>query len=318
MGYAGAGGATEAGMDLKQLEYLQVIAEQGSLSRAARVLGLAQPSLSQRMKELEAELGGDLLLRGSFGVRLTDLGSMVAGHGAAILRQVAQIRAEVRSRTGNPAGEVALGLPTTVALHQTVPIVREVRSRYPQLRLRVVESMSGYLQEWLLSGRIDLAVLYMASAAPGLAVTPILTEDLYLVATRGGRAEPPRASITLAEVAGLPLVLPSREHGLRRHIEAAASAAGLALQVAVEIESLVQMKELVRDGGHVTILPFAAVQQEIRAGSLAARRIVAPVLRRPVSLAVSAERPLSQGAHRVAEIVEDIVRRALSGRGAHD
>jgi LysR family nitrogen assimilation transcriptional regulator len=301
-------------MDLKQLEYLLAIAEQGSFSRAARQLGLAQPSLSQRMRELEVELGGELLLRGSFGVRLTDLGTMVAGKGAAILRQVEQIRTEARSRTGDPVGEVALGLPTTVALHLTAPIVREVSRRFPGLRLRVIESMSGYLQEWLASGRIDLAVLYKADGAPGLRITPILTEDLYLIATRAGH-EDERASIPMSELAALPLVLPSREHGLRQHIEAAVAQAGIALQVGVEIESLVHMKELVRGSDRFTILPLAAVREEIRQGSLVARRIVDPVLRRPVALAISADRPLSQGARRVAEIVETAVQRALSGRG---
>lgn len=301
-------------MDLKQLEYLQVIAEQGSFSRAARSLRLSQPSLSQRMRDLEIELGGDLFLRGSFGVRLTDLGTMVAGQSAAILRQVEQIRTEARSRTGDPVGEVALGLPTTVALHLTVSIVREVGRRFPGLRLRVIESMSGYLQEWLASGRIDLAVLYKLDGAPGLKVKPILTEDLYLIAARPGH-EDDRASIPMAELAALPLVLPSREHGLRQHIEAAVARAGVALNVGVEIESLVHMKELVRDSDRFTILPFAAVREETRSGSLIARRIVDPVMRRPVALAVSAERPLSQGARRVAEVVELAVHRALSGRG---
>lgn len=301
-------------MDLKQLEYLQAIAEQGSFSRAARSLGLSQPSLSQRMRDLEIELGGDLFLRGSFGVRLTDLGVMVAGQGAAILRQVEQIRTEARSRTGDPVGEVALGLPTTVALHLTVSIVREVGRRFPGLKLRVIESMSGYLQEWLASGRIDLAVLYKLDGAPGLKVKPILTEDLYLIAARLGH-EDERASIPMADLAALPLVLPSREHGLRQHIEAAAAKAGVALTVGVEIESLVHMKELVRDSDRFTILPFAAVREEVRSGSLIARRIVGPVMRRPVALAVSAERPLSQGGQRVAEVVELAVNRALSGRG---
>ncbi|WP_270933559.1 LysR family transcriptional regulator [Falsiroseomonas oryzae] len=301
-------------MDLKQLRYLQAIAEEGSFSRAARVLGLSQPSLSQRMRELELELGGELFLRGSFGVRLTDLGTMVVGQGAAILRQVEQIRTEARSRTGDPVGEVALGLPTTVALHLTVPIVREVSRRFPGLRLRVVESMSGYLQEWLASGRIDLAVLYKVDGAPGLKISPILTEDLYLIAARLGHEED-RASIPMAELAALPLVLPSREHGLRQHIEAAVAQAGVALHVGVEIESLVHMKELVRDGDRFTILPFAAVREEIRDGSLIARRIVEPVLRRPIALAVSADRPLSQGARRVGEVVERAIQLALRGRG---
>lgn len=300
-------------MDLRQLEYLQAIAEQGSFSRAARALGLSQPSLSQRMRELEAELGGELFLRGSFGVRLTDLGTQVVAQGSAVLRQVEQIRTEARSRTGDPVGDVAIGLPTSVALHLTVPIVREVTRRFPGIRLRVIESMSGYLQEWLASGRLDLALLYKLDGAPGLRITPILTEDLYLIAARAGHEED-RASIPMAEIVPLPLVLPSREHGLRQNIEAAATRAGMALQVGVEVESLVHMKELVRDGDRFTILPFAAVREEVRAGLLIARRIVDPVVRRPVALAVSAERPLSQGARRVAEVVEHAVQRALSGR----
>lgn len=300
-------------MDLKQLEYLLAIAEQGSFSRAARQLGLSQPSLSQRMRDLEIELGGELFLRGSFGVRLTDLGAMVAGQGAAVLRQVEQIRTEARSRTGDPVGEVALGLPTTVALHLTVPIVREVSRRFPGLRLRVIESMSGYLQEWLAAGRIDLAVLYKADGAPGLKINPVLTEDLYLIASRPDY-EAERASIPMAELASLPLVLPSRAHGLRQHIETAVSKAGITLDVVMEIESLVHMKELVLDGRRFTVLPFAAVRDEIRAGNLIARRIVDPVLRRPVALAVSADRPLSQAARRVGEVVEATVKRALSGR----
>ncbi|WP_203070109.1 LysR family transcriptional regulator [Falsiroseomonas ponticola] len=300
-------------MDLRQLEYLQAIAEQGSFSRAARALGLSQPSLSQRMRELEAELGGELFLRGSFGVRLTDLGTQVVAQGSAVLRQVEQIRTEARSRTGDPAGDVAIGLPTSVALHLTVPIVREVTRRFPGIRLRVIESMSGYLQEWLASGRLDLALLYKVDGAPGLRITPILTEDLYLIAARAGHEED-RASIPMAEIVPLPLVLPSREHGLRQNIEAAATRAGMALHVGVEVESLVHMKELVRDGDRFTILPFAAVREEVRAGLLIARRIVDPVVRRPVALAVSAERPLSQGARRVAEVVEHAVQRALSGR----
>ncbi|MGG5822467.1 LysR family transcriptional regulator [Falsiroseomonas sp. HW251] len=300
-------------MDLKQLQYLQAIAESGSFSRAAKTLGLAQPSLSQRMRDLESELGGELFLRGSFGVRLTDLGTMVAGHGVAILRQVEQIRATARSQTNDPAGEVALGLPTTVALHLTVPIVREVSRLYPQIRLRVIESMSGYLQEWLGSGRIDLAVLYRVDGAPGLSITPILTEDLYLIGARAGH-EDDGSSIPMAKVATLPLVLPSREHGLRQNIEAAVAIPAFVLNVVVEVESLVQMKELVRGSELLTILPFAAVRQEILDGSLIARRIVQPVVRRPVALAVSAERPLSQGARRVAEIVGTLLRHALTGR----
>ena len=301
-------------MDIRQLECLRMIAEQGSFSAAARALGISQPSISQRMRELEAEIGERLFLRSHAGAQLTDLGRVVSGHAAEIARHIAQIRAAALSQRDDTAGEVSVGLPTTVALHLTVPIVREVRERFPGIRLRVVESMSGYLLEWLVSGRIDLAILYMAQGAPELRITSILTEELYLITARSGHDEA-RASITMQEVARLPLVLPSREHGLRRNIEAAVAGAGLALTVAVEIESLVHMKEYVREGGHHTILPFAAVRQETREGTLIARRIVQPVIRRPVAMAQSAGRSASQATRRVAEIVDAVVRRALRSGG---
>ena len=305
-------------MDLRQLGFFVRIVDSGSFSRAAQVLNVAQPSLSQRVKQLEEELGAVLLHRSPAGVKPTDIGMLVADRARSILKQVDHLRLDVRDATESPSGDVTVGMPTTMALHLTVPLVQGVRDKYPGINLHVIEGMSGHIQEWVLSGRIDFALLYSKDPVPGLELQHLLTEDLCLIAARKHHAEVPSA-LRLAEVGRFPLVLPGREHGLRRNIESAALAAEATLNVPVEVDSLTHMKRLVIDGGLFTILPRAACREEIRAALLIARRIVAPVLRRPVVIAVARERPLSYGKRIVRKLTTDLVATALgcSPRESH-
>ncbi len=222
-------------MDLRQLGFFVRIVESGSFSRAAKSLNVAQPSLSQRIKDLERELGVDLLHRSPTGVKPTDVGTIVADRARSILKQVDHLKTEVRGQAATPTGNVTVGLPTTMALHLTVPLVQQVREKLPGINLHVTEGMSGHIQEWVLSGRIDVAILYSADPVPGLELELLLTEDLYLIAARRKHQNSP-ASLTLADVADFPLVLPGRDHGLRRNIERAALDAKVTLNVPVEVE----------------------------------------------------------------------------------
>ena len=300
-------------MDLRQLAFFVRIVESGSFSRAAQTLNVAQPSLSQRIKDLEQELGAELLHRSPSGVRPTDIGIMVADRARLILKEVDRLRLEVRGATENPLGDVTVGLPTTMALHLTVPLVQGVRENYPGINLHVIEGMSGHIQEWVVSRRIDLAILYSADPVPGLEQQLLLTEDLYLIAARKQHQNAP-SSLKLAEVAAFPLVLPGRDHGLRRNIERMALDAKVALHVAVEVDSLPQMKRLAIEGDLYTILPWAACREEIRAATLVARRIVSPVLRRPVVIATARDWPISQPARSVHKLLTELVAKALGSR----
>jgi LysR family transcriptional regulator, nitrogen assimilation regulatory protein len=302
-------------MDLRQLQYLVRIVDSGSFSRAAQFLNIAQPSLSQRIKDLEGELGVELLHRSSSGVRPTEAGLMVTDRARSILKQVEHLRLEVSGAASTPQGEVTVGLPTTMALHLTVPLVQAVLEKFPAVKLHVIEGMSGHIQEWVLSGRIDVAILYSFDEVPGLQQTQLLTEDLYLMCARE-RHEDELAALDLAAVAKLPLVLPGRDHGLRRNIERIAGQARIALNVPVEVDSLTHMKRLVLDGALFTILPWAACRDDIKEGRLVARRIVSPVLRRPVMIAVGQDRPLSLAGRQVAKLLSTLVGKALGGPGA--
>lgn len=298
-------------MDIRQLRYFVRVVEQASISRAAQSLHMAQPSLSQRVRELEEEVGVALLQRHSGGVRATEAGKMVADRARAILRLVDNMVGEAQSAGREPVGQVIVGLPTTMALHLTLPLVQLVQRRYPKIRLRVSEGMSGHVQEWVLSGRLDIAVLYTAESVPGLAVEELLKEDLCLIS----RHDPALLGQTVenAALASYPLVLPSPDHGLRRSIEAGWRRRDAPLNVVAEVDSLVHLKRLAMDSGLHTILPAAACRDEMEAGKLMARRVLDPPLRRPIAMATSTSRPLSVAGQHIYAIVKDMVRQAVEG-----
>ncbi|MFM2423447.1 MAG: hypothetical protein RL291_1977, partial [Pseudomonadota bacterium] len=225
-------------------------------------------------------------------------------------KQVDHLKLEVSSASDSPRGHVSVGLPTTMAMHLTVPLVQSVLRKYPGVTLHVIEGMSGHIQEWVQAGRIDIALLYTSDPVPGLDLTVLLTEDLYLIASNKTHRDAPSA-VKLAELASLPLVLPGLDHGLRRNIERVALDAKVTLNVPVEVDSLTHMKRLVLDGALFTILPWAACRDEIRDATLVARRIVDPVMRRPVVVAVGQDRPLSLACRSVLQLTSSLVSKTL-------
>ena len=171
-------------MELKQLEYLVRVAELGSFTRAAQALGIARPALSRQGRLLEVELRQNLLDRNGRGATPTEAGQLLLEHGRGILHQVERAREELgRVRTGL-SGRVALGMPPSVARVLTVPLTRAFRQRLPEAQLSISEGLSTAMQENLLNGRLDIAVLYNPSAMPGVEHQPLPSEELPLVHPR--------------------------------------------------------------------------------------------------------------------------------------
>ena len=153
-------------MDLRQLEYFVRVAELGSFTRAAVALGVAQPALSRQVRLLEVELRQNLLVRNGRGALPTEAGKLLLEHGRGILHQVERAREELGRIRGALAGRVAIGLPPSVAKVLAVPLIRECRKRMPEATLSISESLSLGMQESLVSGRLDIALLYNAAPAP--------------------------------------------------------------------------------------------------------------------------------------------------------
>jgi LysR family transcriptional regulator, nitrogen assimilation regulatory protein len=280
-------------MDLKQLEYFVRVAELGSFTRAAMALDVAQPALSRQVRLLEVELRQNLLVRNGRGATPTEAGKLLLEHGRGILHQVERAREELGRVRGALAGRVAIGLPPSLARVLTVPLTRAFRAQLPEASISISEGLSVTMQEWLATGRLDIAVLYNAQPAPEIEITPLQDEELLLVQPRppGLPEDPPPGPIALRDVAALPLVIPSRPNALRMHVETEMANIGCRPIVALEIDGVSAILDLVTDGAGAALLSRNAVASSIRPSAYLTRPVCDPVLRTRLYLATSSLRP---------------------------
>lgn len=248
-------------MDMRQLRYFVQIVESGSLAKASRQLFVAQPALSQQMARLEDEVGKPLLVRSSRGVVPTSNGEALYHHAKFMLRQLEQALSVARQTNSPVSGRVALGLAPTTVCQLGMPLLAHLREKYPGVCLNVVEGLSGHLEHMTRVGQLDLAVLFSQTAASELAVEPLLEEELFVILPATSALVPARrTSLTLREVAALPLIVPSPGHGLRRRIALEFDRASVAIDPVAEIDSLPLLMNCVAQGVGVTIKPMAATR----------------------------------------------------------
>lgn len=280
-------------MDLKQIEYFVRVAELGGFTRAAAALGIAQPALSRQVRLLEVELRQNLLTRDGRGAVPTEAGRLLLAHGRGILHQVERAREELGRVRGALAGRVAVGLPTSLARMLAVPLTRAFRSQMPDATISISEGLSTAMQESLVNGRLDIAVLYNVRASPELDITALQQEELFLVQPRAGARQPKTGPppITLKDLAELPLVIPSRPNAIRMQVESEMAAVGCQLLVALEIDGVSAILDLVADGAGNAVLSRNAVASSVRPGDFTLRAICNPVLHTQISMATSAQRP---------------------------
>lgn len=298
-------------MDVRQLRYFLSVARCGSFSRAAVELSIAQPALSHHVANLEAELGVKLFERSTKGVTPTECGETLMRHSEKILHQMAMAALDVRITSAQPSGTVTIGLPTSISIGLTVPLLHEVETRYPAIDLKIVENHSGYLSEWALAGRLDMAVLFDIDPAAPFDLWPLMEEQLYFVAAPGGFIDG-RDTIELREIGSSPLVLTGASHGLRRAINRHTANAALDINVKTEIDSLVAIKQLVASGYGNSILPWGAIQQECAAGMLRSARIEKPRIERKVYLAAARGWPRSRASEIISMLLAEVMDRLIA------
>jgi LysR family transcriptional regulator, nitrogen assimilation regulatory protein len=301
-------------MDLKQLEYFVRVAELGSFTRAAIALDVAQPALSRQVRLLEVELRQNLLIRNGRGAAPTEAGKLLLEHGRGILHQVERAREELGRVRGGLAGRVAIGLPPSVAKAMAVPLIREFRRRMPDATLSISEGLSVGMHESLASGRLDIALLYNATPAPGIELTPLLEEPLFLVQRHSGKAAAaarPR-SVALRDVAAVALVIPSRPNAIRMLVESEMAKLGCVPNVALEIDGVGAILDLVEDGAGSAILSSNAVKTSVRPTAFSLRPIGSPPLRSKLSTAVSSQRPATLTQKSALALIQQLALKLLA------
>ena len=254
-------------MELRQLRYFVKVVEVGSISRAALDLDLVQSALSQQITRLEGELSTRLLQRTPQGVTPTEAGVAFFREAQLTLRHAEQaVRSAQQARL---TGTVSVGLAPTTAAVLGLPLMRAMRERYPDVRLHMVESLSGHLSAMLNARQLDLAVLFDSpirasqhlQTARRWSVCPLIEEDIFLIAARSTRSAKAPQSLCMADLAQESLILPTGPHGLRSTLNAAFARANVTPQVTLEVDSLAMLMDAVKSGLGVTLQPWAAVSR---------------------------------------------------------
>ena len=291
-------------MDIRQLRYFLEIVAQGSLTRAAESLHVAQPALSLHLKNMEEQLGTRLLTRSRSGVTPTEAGKLLLQRARAILEDLARTEDDIRNLETDPSGIVRIGLPGTISAMVSLPLILAARERFPRITLNITEAMSGFVGDWLSEGKIDLAVLYSRSKDARIRSELLLEEELVVLWPAD--AERPQ-EMNMAALDNVPMVLPSGAHGLRVLIDRTFQALGFAPEIAMEIDSFNNIKRLVAAGFGPSILPLYAVTEEVAAGSLRVSRIAAPGLWRGAHLMSPGGRPVTRALEAVHALLREVI-----------
>lgn len=289
-------------MNFTRLRYFAKVVDVGSMTQAADLLNIAQPALSQQIATLEAEVRQQLLVRTKRGVSPTEAGKTLYRHAQVILRQCEQARMDMAAESRGVSGPVSVGLaPGTAAATLALPLIRTIRTLHPGIILYLNENYGTTLSELIMSGRMDLAVLYGNRAIHGLTFMPLLEEELFLVGPSAS-ADP----IPVAEMEGIELFVPRPYNIVRKLVDENFMRAGVSFRVVAEVESAMTLKAVIADGLGMTILP-ASMAREIADGRPSwSRRIINPVIAAPLTLCQSDHLPLSEPAEVVKAILLEL------------
>lgn len=290
-------------MDLRQLEYFVAVAEQGSFSRAAATLNLAQPSVSRQIALLEEELGQRLLERTGRGVTPTPAGHALLAHARVMLNAARQAVSDLKEMHTEPVGRVVVGLPNRVAMGLSVPLIREFRQRYPNALLSVVEGLSLSLRDAMITGRIDLGLLFDPAPTPLLAYEPLMRERMVLVAPKAYRLP---AQISLAALAHFPLVLPGSHNPIRRLVDAVLLPRRITLNVVAEVGAVHTALTVVEEGLACSVLPDSALHLSPRPDQIQAAPIGPPAIRNQLVLALPRARPATRLVAETAKLLREL------------
>ena len=311
-------------MEFRQLKYFVRIVELSSFSKAAQDLFIAQPALSNQISNLEKELDTQLLSRSVRGVTPTEAGKTLYRHAQAIIRQIEHLKYEVENESANPKGSVSIGIPTSVSNVLASPLIAATQERYPEIKLKIVESLSGHLEELVSTGRIEMSLLFESplltlekgGKASGFSLDkiPILEEELFLQTTAPILN---KKTISLAAAAKLKFILPAKSNATRQMIDSAFTKAGVNPKVITELDSLSTIQTLVEDGLGATILSLSAFIGNQKNLKSHAYSIKNAELKRTISLCTTNTIALSTAAQCIANLVPEIAHNLVkSGRWA--
>jgi DNA-binding transcriptional LysR family regulator len=250
-------------LTLSQLEAFYWVSQLGSVHLAARQLNLAQPTISLRIRDLEAALGQELFERTGRGIRPSESGQKLLVHASRVLDDVAQIRHQ--AGTSEVSGILRVGVAEGFAVVCLAPLLNLLQREYPALRLELVIATSSSLEKDLLAHRLDLAVLVNPIGAAGLHLQPLGTQATVWAASPSWKIGP---KIRPSDVRHLPIVTNPPPSAMYRQINDWFATSGMGPARLDICTSVVLVAHLVASGVAIGLLPLKMIEAEVAAGRI--------------------------------------------------
>ncbi|MBS0521214.1 MAG: LysR family transcriptional regulator [Proteobacteria bacterium] len=294
-------------MDLKGVRTFCAVAAHGSFGRAAVSLGVVQSVLSRQISALEGELGGRLFHRTGRGVQLTQLGLAVLPRAKALLAEAEQLLIEARGERSSPAGTVDLGVVPGWTQPLVSILVSRLLAEFPRIRLRAHEAYSGQVEDWVATGRIDVAVFNRYRRGAVRDAEAVSRADMMLVG-RKGHPLLRRDEVPFKTLAEIPLCVPLSPNGLTSVMNEIAAHERMTLNIVFEGGSSSILREAVARCGLFTLFPRPFVERELARSTFRWARLVKPTLTQITWISVGTQRPATQATRTVAQLARQILK----------
>jgi len=297
---------------LRQLRYLAILSEHRHFGRAAQACAVTQPALSMQIRDLEKELGVELVERRPGDVSLTEIGSEVVQRADHILGAIRDLEDFARHGGRPMTGRLRLGVIPSVAPYVLPPILPGLQRRYPDLRVELRETQTSALLDELVGGDLDVVMLALPIDAPDLSTLPLF-EDPFLLAVPASDPRPASAKVSASDIDPQRLILLEEGHCLRD--QALAYCAGAHGDARLGATSLTTVMQMVANGYGMTLLPRVAVDVEVRDERIKLLRFAEPAPGRTVGLAWRKTSPRKVDFIALGQLITDTLGRGMRGAG---
>ncbi|MGF3807159.1 LysR family transcriptional regulator [Enterobacter mori] len=288
-------------LNLGYLATFRLVIQRGSFSAAADVLGISQPAVSLQIRQLEQFLQTRLVERTGRGIKATAAGQALLVHGERIEQAVDETLRSVRAFNHDVSGTITLGTGATACIHLLPPLLQQLRSDYPLLRVGVTTGNTLDIVRAIEENRLDMGLVTLPVSGRALDVMPVMDEEFVFIASQGQQAM--FTDLRPDALHTLPLIAFESGSGTRALIDGWFEASGLTIAPAMQLGSIEAIKRMVRSGLGYSIVPKMAVEQKADREGLCVSSL-SPVLQRQLAVVMRQDKILSKGISGIIRILQ--------------
>lgn len=288
-------------LNLGYLATFRLVIQRGSFSAAADVLGISQPAVSLQIRQLEQFLQTRLVERTGRGIKATAAGQALLVHGERIEQAVDETLRSVSAFNHDVSGTITLGTGATACIHLLPPLLQQLRSDYPLLRVGVTTGNTLDIVRAIDENRLDMGLVTMPVSGRALDVMPVMDEEFVFIASQAQQAM--FTDLRPDALHTLPLIAFESGSGTRALIDGWFEASGLTIAPAMQLGSIEAIKRMVRSGLGYSIVPKMAVEQKADREGLCVSSL-SPVLQRQLAVVMRQDKILSKGISGIIRILQ--------------